>query len=100
METSLRRRQECYFDVSWEPHDGAMDSSDASMSTYGFGRSQHIWLGKSLAERAKTRRTSATTIQNIPDSPDISLNDVVLLPLLTIGLRRRQECHGFRVSWD
>jgi hypothetical protein len=30
----LRRRQECYeFDVSWEPHDGAMDSSDARMST-------------------------------------------------------------------
>jgi hypothetical protein len=78
METSLRRRQECYeFDVSWEPHDGAMDSSDASNVYIRFWTKPTFWLDISRLKERKLGETSATTIQNIPDSPDISLNDDV-----------------------
>jgi hypothetical protein len=42
-----------------------------------------------------------TTVQNIPDSPDISLNDVFYFHDCAHGdsLRRKKECHGFDVSW-
>jgi hypothetical protein len=41
---------------------------------------------------------SATTVQNIPDSPDISLNDVSFTSMMHMeqSLRRRQECYEFR----
>jgi hypothetical protein len=63
------------------PHDGAMDSSDASnvyitgldeATTYTF----YGWT-TNPQESENSADASATTVQNIPDSPDISLNDVL-----------------------
>jgi hypothetical protein len=81
---SLRRRQECYeFRRFLEPHDGAMDSSDASMSTsLDWMKLEYTFFGWTRIRRNQRNSAdaSATTVQNIPDSPDISLNDVSLLP--------------------
>jgi hypothetical protein len=97
----LRRRQECYdFDVSWEPHDGAMDSSDASMSTsLVWTKLQHIlsMAGQQIPQESAKTRWTPDTVQNIPDSPD-PLNDVSFTSMTVHGdgLRRRQECYEFR----
>jgi hypothetical protein len=80
-----------------------MDSSDASnvyitgldeATTYTF------LMGEEYRRKSETRRTPRPP-QNIPDSPDISLNDVSFTSDCAHGdsLRRRQECHGFDVSW-
>jgi hypothetical protein len=80
---SLRRRQEWGFDVSWIPHDGAMDSSDASNVYITDGRSYNIyflWLGERMRRNRKLGDASATTIQNIPMLPIFRSTTCLSLP--------------------
>jgi hypothetical protein len=55
-----------------------MDSSDASnVYITDWTKLQHTLAGRKIPqESAKTRRMPVQPPQNIPDSPDISLNDV------------------------
>jgi hypothetical protein len=80
-----------------------MDSSDASMSTsLVWTKLQHTFFGwaKNPQESGNSADASATTVQNIPDSPDISTTCLYFHDCAHgDGLRRRQECHGFDVSW-
>jgi hypothetical protein len=68
------------FDVSWIPHDGAMDSSDASNVHHWFGRSHRITFmaGQQTAEERELGGP-VQPIQNILMLP-IFLNDVSFLP--------------------
>jgi hypothetical protein len=67
------------------------------MSTSRIGRSHtSLWLG-SKHRRKERNSADATTVQNIPDAPDISLNDVSFHfhdCAHGDGLRR-QECYSF-----
>jgi hypothetical protein len=61
-----------------------MDSSDASnvyITDWTKPQIYFLWLDKNSAGISENSAdASATTVQNIPDAPDISLNDVSLLP--------------------
>jgi hypothetical protein len=86
-----------------EPHDGAMDSSDASMSTsLVWTKLQHIlsMAGQKFAGIRNSADASATGTE-YSDSPDISLNDVSFTDCAHgDGLRCRQECYSFRRFLD
>jgi hypothetical protein len=85
METVYAADKNVTVDVSWEPHDGAMDSSERLECLYhGTGRSsQHIlsMAGQEIPqESAKARRTQCNHVQNIPDSPIFRSTTCPLLP--------------------
>jgi hypothetical protein len=61
-----------------------------------------LWLGNKPAGRAKTRRTPVQPLQNIPDSPDISLNDVSFTSM-TVHMEVTppgKNVTSFDVSWE
>jgi hypothetical protein len=77
-----------------------MDSSDRMSTSRDLTKPQNIlWMGEEFTGiSANSADASATTVQSIPDSPDISLNDVSFTSM-TVHMeraRRRQECYGFR----
>jgi hypothetical protein len=80
METVYAADKNVGFDVSWIPHDGAMDSSMPPMSTSRnwTKRYNFLWLGEKFRRnRANSAYISATTEQSaISDNPVISFNDV------------------------
>jgi hypothetical protein len=96
------------FDVSWEPHDGAMDSSDAS-NVYIMGLDEATtytffgWAKNTAGISENSADASATTIQNIPDSPAISLNDVSFTSM-TVHMETvyadNKNVTSFDVSWS
>jgi hypothetical protein len=102
METVYAADKNVTVDVSWEPHDGAMDSSDDASNVYITGLDEahniyFLWLDNKFRRNQQTRRTQCNHVQNIPDSPDISLNDVSFTSMTVhMAVCRRQECHGFR----
>jgi hypothetical protein len=56
-----------------------------------------LWLGNKPAGRAKTRRMPVQPLQNIPDSPDISLNDVSFTSMTVhMEVTPPKECYEFR----
>jgi hypothetical protein len=61
-----------------------MDSSGSNVYITGLDEATEYtfygWAKNSAGISANSADASATTVQNIPDSPDISLNDVSLLP--------------------
>jgi hypothetical protein len=87
-----------------DSHDGAMDSSDASMSTSLDldEATTYTFYGQQIPQESrKARRMPVQHRTEYPDSPDISLNDVLHHDCAHgDGLRRRQECYGFDVSWE
>jgi hypothetical protein len=97
--------KECYgFRRFLDSTRGAMDSSDAS-NVYITGLDEattYTFLdGRRIPQEERKLVGRQRPPQNIPDSPDISLNDVSFTSMTVHGnsLRRRQECHGFDVSW-
>jgi hypothetical protein len=54
----------------------ALDASNVYIT--GWTKPQHIlsMAGRRIPQESAQADASATTVQNIPDSPDISLNDV------------------------
>jgi hypothetical protein len=79
-----------------------MDSSDASnVYITGLMKPQHIlsWAKNSAGENSAD--ASATTIQNIPDSPDISLNDVSFTSMhMETVYAADKNVTSFDVSWE
>jgi hypothetical protein len=87
--------------------DGAMDSLDAS-NVYITGLTKlqiyFLWLDKNSAGISENSAdASATTVQNIPDSPDISLNDVSFTSM-TVHMETvyaaDKNVTSFDVSWN
>jgi predicted rRNA methylase YqxC with S4 and FtsJ domains len=92
------------FDVSWIPHDGAMDDSTPRMSTT-VGRSYHIyflWLGEKTRGISSNSTDASATTAEYSDSPDISLNDVSFTSM-TVHMETvyaaDKNVTGFDVSW-
>jgi hypothetical protein len=71
---------------------------------HGIGRSElyFLWLGEIPQESAKTRRMPVRPPYRIPDSPDISLNDVSFTSM-TVHMETvyaaDKNVTGFDVSW-
>jgi hypothetical protein len=80
METVYAADKNVGFDVSWIPHDGAMDILTLPMSTSRNWTKRYniLWLGEKSAGIAQTPHTSVQRQNNLryPTNPVISFNDV------------------------
>jgi hypothetical protein len=70
------------FDVSWIPHDGAMELGCLECVHHGWTKLQHILslVGERMQQEQKLGDVSATTVQNIPMLPIFRSTTCLSLP--------------------